>query len=250
MPEVATETGPRPRYAGQRRFRICLADVENAFGVDFRIRSQAQHCFVAGALALFDQPRPNPPHHRMEPEQRLDSHVNRSEEVVPSPDVAKFMRQQRRHLRLGEPLDDARGQQQNRPPKSHHARFPRARRIPNLDGCRDIDSPAGAHRSADAAPPTEPHQQDRREPGRPDTEDRDRSPVHAAVSFGSPGHCCRKRLRDLFRRHGHHCRRRDAARRRRRQTPKVDQQPKRNQKFHRSAEPHPIPHLRPISAQP
>jgi hypothetical protein len=48
----------------------------------------ADHVFIAGTLALVEQPGANPPNKRMKPEDRFDDHVETRQEIVAAPHVA------------------------------------------------------------------------------------------------------------------------------------------------------------------
>ena len=43
-------------YAGQRGFKIVFADFQDAFRIDLGLSAELEHGFVAGALALLEQP--------------------------------------------------------------------------------------------------------------------------------------------------------------------------------------------------
>ena len=71
---------------------------QDALGVHPRLVAQTHDRFVARALALVDQARADPPHQRMEPEQRFDRHVDRRGEVVAPPHVRELVREHRGEL--------------------------------------------------------------------------------------------------------------------------------------------------------
>ena len=98
-------------------------DLENAFGVVARPAARSKHRFVAGAFALVDEPRLDPPHRRMEPEERFDRHVDRGSEIVMAADMAPLVRDQRAQLRGRQAFDDALGKQQPRTTDADDARF-------------------------------------------------------------------------------------------------------------------------------
>jgi hypothetical protein len=115
--------------------------------------------FVARAFALFHQPRTDPPHERMKPEDRLDDHVNWRGEVIAPLDVTRLVRQHRFELWRREMLLDACGHQQNRTPHANSAGFQQVRRRTDVNVCRKTHAweyrlRARAYGRADA-PPTE-----------------------------------------------------------------------------------------------
>src|SRR6185312_4270563 len=79
LPEISPRDS---RHADQRRFSIELADAQYAFCIDARLVHLTEHGFVACTLTFFDEPRADPPHQRMEPEDPFDSHVDRGQQVV------------------------------------------------------------------------------------------------------------------------------------------------------------------------
>jgi hypothetical protein len=143
------------RHAGQRRFHVQTTDVENALRVIARLESQPQHRFVARALALVYQPRADPPHERMEPEEGLDDHVDGGGEVVAARGVADFVRDDGMQLRRRQPVGDSRRHEEHRTPDADDARLQHARRRSRRtrsDGARHLDGTARANRGANSAP--------------------------------------------------------------------------------------------------
>ena len=65
-----------------------------------RRAAQLDDGFVAGTLALVDQPRANPPDQRIEPEQRLDKHMDERGQVVAPPNVAHLVGHDRLDVRV------------------------------------------------------------------------------------------------------------------------------------------------------
>ncbi len=78
-----------------------------------RFTARLQHCFVAGALAVVNQPRSQPPDQRMEPEKGLDQHMYSGGEVVAAADVAQFVREDGFQLGARQAVCYALGQQQH-----------------------------------------------------------------------------------------------------------------------------------------
>lgn len=72
--------------------------------------------FIAGAFPFFNQTRADPPHQGMEPEQRLDQHVNRCDKIVAPPHMTQLMGDHRFELRSTQLLNDALRQQENGTP--------------------------------------------------------------------------------------------------------------------------------------
>jgi hypothetical protein len=103
------------RDTDQRRFDVALAHAENRLGIELRRRCRAQHGLVAGPFALVDQTGPDPPDHRVKPEDRFDSHVHRGREVVLPPDVAQLMNDDGLELGRREVLLDPLRHQQDGP---------------------------------------------------------------------------------------------------------------------------------------
>jgi hypothetical protein len=69
-----------------------FADVENLLGVYLRFAAKPHHFFIAGSLALLQQPGANPPDQRMKPKiaSTIDHHVDRSKEVIVATDMAQL----------------------------------------------------------------------------------------------------------------------------------------------------------------
>jgi hypothetical protein len=158
--------------AGEPRADRLAADLEDPFGVVLRPASSHQHCFVAGALALINQLFLDPPHGGMEPEDRLDRHVNRGNEVVMALDMASLVSDQRAQLRRRQPLDDAFGEQQSRAKDANDTRLRHRRgrhqlQIPGVvlrieaQRCR---SPQRGSDRRPLAPPGGDHDEGAREP--------------------------------------------------------------------------------------
>ena len=110
-------------HAHERRVDIELTHGEDALGVHPRVAAQPDDVGVAGALALVDEPRADPPHQRVKPEQRLDDHVHRRGEIVATANVHDFVRENGLHLALVQMIGDASRPQQHRRPDPEHTRF-------------------------------------------------------------------------------------------------------------------------------
>ena len=76
-----------------RREPAVAADREDAGGVFGRIVAGIDHRLITGALALFEQAAPDPPHEWIEPEQHFDDAMQVRLEVVVPRDVLAFVGQ-------------------------------------------------------------------------------------------------------------------------------------------------------------
>ena len=124
----------RPAHAGDPRDRRAdglAADLENRFRVVARVTAGLQDCLVAGAFALVDEPRLDPPDGGMEPVDRFHQHVQHGHEIVAAPDVTPLVRDHGAQLRGGETLDEPVGKQQHRAKDADDARFQDGRRRQN-----------------------------------------------------------------------------------------------------------------------
>src|SRR6185436_1467948 len=88
--------------------------------------------FVAGTFAFVHQPRTDPPHQWMKPEDRLDEHVDGCREVVMAASVIQLVGQHRLQLRRSQTIFEARGHQQYVAPQPDDTRFEQVRRRTNL----------------------------------------------------------------------------------------------------------------------
>ena len=104
-----------PRHAHQCGLMAKLADSQNALGVDLGLAAQAEHGFVTGAFAFFNEPAFDPPDHRMKPEDHLHHHVNRRCEVVSSSNVTQFVRDEDADLCGSHSIDESPRQEQHLP---------------------------------------------------------------------------------------------------------------------------------------
>ena len=159
-----------PDDARQRRLDVELARLEDALRVDLRLAALPDDLFVAGALALVDEPRADPPHQRMKPEHRLHDHVQRRGEIVATANVRELVREDRFDLLVAQTLADAARPQQDRPQDAEDARLERGARRHERKGQRPrsrrrrisssrplVDSRGAcerARRRAASAPPT------------------------------------------------------------------------------------------------
>ena len=97
------------RDADQGRTETEFTDFQNAFGVDVTITAEFEHFFIAGALALVDEARAEPPDERIEPEDRFDQHVQCGVEIVTAADMPDLMRENRFQVRVFQVRGDASG---------------------------------------------------------------------------------------------------------------------------------------------
>src|SRR5690348_83252 len=112
----------------------------------------AQDFFVAGLFALFNETRADPPDKRMEPENRFDDQMNRSEEIVATTDMAEFVRENGFQLRRRQPLCNSFGEQEDRTQNAYYSRPQMESRHANLYRVRNGRRSAGA----DCCPDPEP----------------------------------------------------------------------------------------------
>jgi hypothetical protein len=96
---------------------------QNAFGISPRVAAGLQYFFVTGALTLLHEPRSNPPHQRVKPENRFHRHVERRRQVVASAYMAHLVGNDRLQLSRRQPVGDAFRQQQNRTINAEDARL-------------------------------------------------------------------------------------------------------------------------------
>ncbi len=80
-------------YEVQWRSHAEFANLQNTLGVDLAIAPHFQHLFVAGAFALLQQTRSQPPNHWVKPEDGFNHHVSGGGQIVSTTYVAKFMRE-------------------------------------------------------------------------------------------------------------------------------------------------------------
>ena len=167
--------------AHQRRFHIAPTNADDAFGVGNRCCRFGDDMLIAGLLTGGDETRADPPHQRVEPEDRFDQHVDHRGEVVATPHVADLVRDHRGELVGGQVRIDSVRQQDHWPPESDDAWFEHGGRGANLDAgrhvCRGSERRAGANGSADLAPLPRLTQNDRRESAEPDAEEQRRDPL-------------------------------------------------------------------------
>src|SRR5262249_37142579 len=96
------------------RGNIEPAYFQNAFGVHLAVVAGYHDGLITGALALVDQPRADPPNGRIEPEHGFDQHVERGSQIVPAPQVAELVRENRLQLQRSQVFQDTGGQEKNR----------------------------------------------------------------------------------------------------------------------------------------
>jgi hypothetical protein len=160
--------------ARQRRFQTETADARDPLGIVHGIAAAIQHFLVARTFALVDKTRADPPHERVEPEERLDDHVDRGGQVVAPANVAELVSQDRVELGGGETLEDRGRQKKDGAEESDHPGLQADRS--GHDGHRRVDRQAlrGASRRTDHAPSDPAASDDDRDADCPD--DRDAGP--------------------------------------------------------------------------
>src|ERR1700716_2576183 len=121
-----------PGHAGERGRQTEFTHFQNALGIDLPFAPQLQNVFVAGALALLDQPGPQPPNQGVKPEDCLYDHVNRSREVVVPAYVTDFMRGNGIELGVFKVSGDPLGPHQDRSDYAEDSGFDRSARLPYL----------------------------------------------------------------------------------------------------------------------
>ena len=116
------EIGTRhARDAHHWRLEIELARLQDAFGIDVRLRAVANDVLVARAFPLVDEPRTEPPDQRMEPEDRLNGHVNGRRQVVATTHMRELVPQDGFDLPVGQVAADASGPHEHRLQNAEHA---------------------------------------------------------------------------------------------------------------------------------
>src|ERR1700716_2775708 len=116
---------------------------QNSLGIHTGLGALAQDLFIAGALALCNQSRSDPPHQRMKPEKELHQHVERSKRIVPPADMTYLLVENRPELGRAEHIGDSRRDQQDWLSPSNDRGLQQAWTIPNLDLCLDRRLNAG-----------------------------------------------------------------------------------------------------------
>jgi hypothetical protein len=123
---------------------ISPADADDPLGVGNRLGRFADDVLVARLLPRGDQTRADPPHHRVEPEERLDQHVDRCGEVVATTHVTDLMPDHRGKLVGGQVRIDPHRQENDRLPETNDAGFERGGRDANLNVVGHIRRPSSA----------------------------------------------------------------------------------------------------------
>ena len=80
-------------HTGQRRFNRPLANLNEGFGIKIGRVAPADNVFVARVFSFLNQPSADPPHQRVEPENRFDDHVDRHQKIVAAPHMAQLVRE-------------------------------------------------------------------------------------------------------------------------------------------------------------
>ena len=104
---LAYRGGVDARDTDDRGHQVAPADVQYRLSVKVWFIDRAHQVFVAGSLALVDQPPAGPPHQWVKPEGGLDEHVDRASEIVTPPDMTQLVGHDRRELPLGQVTVDA-----------------------------------------------------------------------------------------------------------------------------------------------
>src|SRR5262249_3102903 len=96
---------------------------QDAFRVICWLAAGAQYGLIAGALALVNLPRGDPPHERVEPEDRFDRHIYRREQIVVTADVTAFVCDERAYLGRRQAFNKSSGDQEHWPANADDAWF-------------------------------------------------------------------------------------------------------------------------------
>ena len=144
-----------------------LQTFRDALGVDLRLVPGLQHDLVAGLLALLQKARPDPPHRRVEPEDRFHHHVHRGCEIVAPANVADLVGDDGAELRGAEALFNPMRQQQHGAKDAKDAGFDQVWRRQNRNLGQQRHARRGTDRGSNPQPPAYPREDNNKKAAKP-----------------------------------------------------------------------------------